>query len=534
MYDLVVIGGGSGGRCVAKAAARVGARVALVEKSRPAGVPSCDLSVPTVGLVHAARLLNRISGARTFGLDVGPAQVDFPAVMSRIRGLAESSATDRSDEVLCGQGIDVFHGSASFDAYDTVLVDGKSRVEGSRFVIATGSRPAHPTIPGLAEAGFVDVSNVWSLTKVPASLVVLGSGPIAIEFAQVFSRFGSKVTVLTDQPSVLPREDIEVSGTVACMLTGEGISFKQGVSIEQVDRRGDQKTCIIKDPSTGGVAEVSAAEIFCAAGRLANVENLNLEAVGVHADPEHGIEVDDMLQTHSMRIYAIGDVLLRDQYTHVVEREAEVAFQNAVLRRRKKMDYSNLPWATFVDPEVATVGISEAKAKAQTLDYRVYRASYETLERARIAGRTEGFAKVVASPAGKILGATILGEEASLVLQQLVLAMESGLTLGDLAAASQIHPTYARVIRDLANQFQSTRMERGFVQTALRFFLGFQPRSSASSSDGGRSAGGDHTEWLAGRRRPCRRACRCGSRTWSLTRSPDVLMERDWDVKGFP
>ena len=284
---------------------------------------------------------------------------------------------------------------------------------------------------------------------------------------------------------MLPREDVEVSGTVACMLTGEGITFHRGVTIERIDRRGDQKVCVYKDMATGDVAEVTAAEIFCAGGRLANVEDLNLEAVGVHADPEHGIEVDDTLQTHSVRIYAIGDVLLRDQYTHVVEREAEVAFQNAVLRRRKKMDYANLPWATFVDPEVATVGISETEAKAQALEHRVYRASYEALDRARIEGQTEGFAKVVASPAGKVLGATILGEEASLVLQQLVLAMESGLSLGDLAGSSQIYPTYARVIRDLATQFQATRMERGFVQTALRFFYGFQPRPSASGPDGG-------------------------------------------------
>jgi hypothetical protein len=210
-----------------------------------------------------------------------------------------------------------------------------------------------------------------------------------------------------------------------------------------------------------------------------------------------------------VRIYAIGDVLLRDQYTHVVEREAEVAFHNAVLRRRKKMDYANLPWATFVDPEVATVGISEAEAKAQALDHRVYRASYEAVDRARIDGHTEGFAKVVATPAGKVLGATILGEEASLVLQQLVLAMESGLSLGDLAASSQIYPTYASVIRELAAQFQAMRLERGFVQTALRLFYGFQPRPSTSGPEGGTATPAtatpngsqdeeDHAEELAG------------------------------------
>ena len=179
-----------------------------------------------------------------------------------------------------------------------------------------------------------------------------------------------------------------------------------------------------------------------------------------------------------MRVFAIGDVLQRNQYTHVAEREAEVAFQNAVLRKRKKMDYGNLPWATFLDPEVATVGISEAQAISSGLDHRVFRASYADLDRARIDGRTEGFAKVVATPAGKVLGATILGEEASLVLQQFVLAMDSGLGLGDLAGTTQIYPTYARIVRNLADQYQATRLDRGFRAAALKLFYGFQPRTA--------------------------------------------------------
>ena len=187
--------------------------------------------------------------------------------------MADSAASTCSEQALAGQGIDVFHGSAAFDAYDTVLVDGKTRVEGSRFVIATGSRPAQPTIPGLAEAGFLNTSSLWSLTKVPASLVVLGAGPYRSRV-----RPGLRAVRLEGDgahrqgQSVLPREDVEVSGTVACMLTGEGITFNRGVTIEKIEPRGDQKVCVYKDMATGDVAEVTAAEIFCAAGRLANVE----------------------------------------------------------------------------------------------------------------------------------------------------------------------------------------------------------------------------------------------------------------------
>jgi pyruvate/2-oxoglutarate dehydrogenase complex dihydrolipoamide dehydrogenase (E3) component len=488
MYDLVVIGGGSGGLEAAKAAARVGASVALIEQRPPGGVSRFGACLPSKGLVQAARIVKQIQRAGEFGIETAAPRVDFPAVMTRLRRLGELSAADDSDEVLRAKGIDVHHGTAQFDAYDTVLVDGSKRIEGQRFVIATGSRPASPPIPGLSEAGCLDETNVWSLAEVPESLVVIGGGPVGLEFAQVFARFGSKVTVLTDQARLLPREDPEIAGHVACMLTGEGVTIKIGVTVTKVETRGNQKVCIYEEGDAQAPGEAAGAAILCAAGRLANVEGLNLEGVGVHADPQHGIEVDDLLQTHAPRVLAIGDVLLRNQYAHAAEREAEVVFQNAVLRRRKKIDYSHLPWATFLDPEVATVGISEAQAKADQLEPRVFRVAYEHVERARIDGQTLGFAKVVASPAGKILGATILGAQASLILQQLVLAMDAGIGLGALARTTQIFPTYARIVRDLAEQYRGTRLEKGFLASALKFFYGFQSRTAASESAGAGSA----------------------------------------------
>jgi pyruvate/2-oxoglutarate dehydrogenase complex dihydrolipoamide dehydrogenase (E3) component len=491
MYDLVVIGGGSGGLHAATLAARVGARVALIDRPRPGGESRCDPCVPSKALVQAARLVSQIQKAGEFGIQAGVPQVDFPAVMGRLRQVMDSIGATRSDEALRARGIDVFPGSASFDAYDTVLLDGSTRIEGHRFLIATGSRPGRPSIPGLAEAGYLDASSLWSLTAVPESLVVLGAGPVGMEFAQVFARFGSKVTVLTQEENVLPREDPEVSGHVACLLTGEGITIKRRAAVDKVEVRDGRKVCTYRDGDTGQHAEVSAAEVLCTDARLANVEGLNLESLGIHADPEHGIEVDDLLQTHAVRVFAIGDVLLRNQYTHAAESEAAVAFQNAVLRRRKKMDYSNLPWATFLDPEVATVGISEAQAKADNVDHRCFKVSYADVDRARIDGRPNGFAKVVASPSGKILGATILGAEASLVLEQLVLAADAGLGLGDLAGTTQIYPTYARVIGDLADQFRTTRRDRGFLASALKFFYGFQSRTGdeTAARDGGVSNG---------------------------------------------
>jgi pyruvate/2-oxoglutarate dehydrogenase complex dihydrolipoamide dehydrogenase (E3) component len=481
MYDLVVIGAGSGGLHAAKAAARIGAKVALIDRRQHGGESGFETCAASKGLVQAARLLRQIRRAHEFGIETGPPRVDLAAVLGRIRQLSAESAAGYTDGALRGQGIDVYRGTATFEAYDTVLLDGVQRIEGQRFVIATGSRPARPDIPGLSETGYLDRSTLWSLSSVPASLIVVGGGQVGLEFAQVFARFGSRVTVLTEEDRVLSREDEEVSGHVACMLTGEGITIKRRVKIEKVELRGEEKVCMILDES-GQRGEVSAAEILCAAKRLANVEGLNLETLGVHGDAEHGIEVDELLQTHASRVFAIGDVLLRNQYTHAAEREADTVFQNAVLHRRKKIDYATLPWATFLDPEVATVGISEAQAKAENLDHHVFRASYAQLDRARIDGRTEGFAKVVATPSGKILGATILGEEASLVLQQLVVAMDAGVGLGELAETSQIHPTYARLIGDLADQFQATRLQRGFLALARKLLYGYQPRPEAAGA----------------------------------------------------
>ncbi len=489
MYDLVVIGAGSGGLTVAAAGAKVGAKVALIEKNRLGGEGSIAACVPSKGLVQTAKLAHQVARAARFGVRAGAPQIDFNAVMSHVRSVAADIARDESEEALRGQGIDVYHGSASFVAYDTVQVDGADRIPSHRFVIATGSRPAVPAIPGLAEAGYLDDHSIWSLASLPESLIVLGSEPTGIEFAQCFARLGSKVTLLTGAPRILEQEDEEASELLARLLTGEGVAIRGGVEVTKVEVRDGRKVCRFRDLTTGSTGESSGAAILLAAGRLANVEPLNLDVVGVNGDASHGIEVDDHLQTHSTRIYAIGDVLLRHPYTHFAEHEAAVAFQNAVLRIKKKIHYEGLPRGAFVDPEFAAVGISERQARAEQRPCRVYRLDFADIDRARIDGLTDGLVKVVATPAGKILGATVVGEQAGMIIQELVLAMERNLSLRDLAAAVPIYPTYAGAIRQLADQHRATRLENGYVQTALKLFYGFVPRVAT-----GNGATGPHAE----------------------------------------
>jgi pyruvate/2-oxoglutarate dehydrogenase complex dihydrolipoamide dehydrogenase (E3) component len=481
MYDLVVIGGGSGGLSVATAAAKVGAKVALIEKDRLGGEATFAACVPSRGLTQAARLVHQFGSAGRFGLRTGPVEVDFAAVLARVRAVGEEFARGESAEVLAAKGIEVIHGSAAFEAYDTVKVDGTTRVPGQRFVIATGSRPAVPAIPGLAEAGYLDNHTLWSLTKLPESLIIIGAEPVGLEIAQCLARFGAKVTVLSPSPRILPEDDAEASELVTQLLTAEGLTIKTGVEVTKVEVQDGKKVCKFQDPATGASGVAAGSEILLAARRLANVEDLNLEAVGLHGDAEHGIEVDDYLQTHSTRIYAIGDVLHRHAYAHFAECEAAVAFQNAVLRIRKRMDYSGIPWATFLDPEVASVGVTQAKADEERRPVRAYRVSFGAIDRARIDGRVEGFAKVVATPAGRILGATVVGQDASMIVQEFVLAMKKGLGLNDIAAAVPIYPTYAGVAHQLASQFREGRLVNSYVKSALRLFYGFIPRGVAGN-----------------------------------------------------
>ncbi|WP_406699762.1 FAD-dependent oxidoreductase [Singulisphaera sp. Ch08] len=496
MYDLVVLGGGSGGLSVATAAAQFGAKVALIEKNELGGECTHSACVPSKALIEAARLVHTIRSADRFGIRVASPDVDFSAVMARVRAVVDDFAGSGSGDSLKAMGIDVFRGSPSFEAYDTVLLDGKTRINGQRFVIATGSRADVPKIPGLDEVGHLDNVSLWNLTERPETLIVIGAGPSGMELAQAFARLGSKVTVLANTDHILPREDHEVSDSVQSKLTAEGIEFHTGVEVTKVTKRDGLTVCSWRKNAGGATGEVSGSHLLVATGRLANIEGLNLDAVGIHADPEHGIEVDEFLQTRSSRIYAIGDVLQQYEFTHAAEREAAVVFQNAVLRLSKKIDYTALPWATFVDPEVATVGLTEAVALEQHPDVRVFRANFDSLDRARIDGRTVGFAKVMATPAGKILGATIVGEQASLILQEFVVAMENGLTLGDLASTTHTYPTYAGMASKLANQFAAKRQEGGLVQTALKWFLGFnKPR--AESENGAQHVGSEDESGVA-------------------------------------
>lgn len=471
MYDLVVIGGGAGGTSVAKEAAKLGASVALIERSRLGGECALTACVPSKALLRAAALAADIRQAGRFGIHAEGPRVDFGAVMGRVRALVEGFASGK-EERLEHRGIDVLHGDAAFEAYDTILLDGSKRVSGRRFVIATGSRTAWPSVPGLKDSGAIDNGTVWGLNELPESLAILGGGPSGLEFAQAFARLGSSVTVLETNDRVLAKEDPDASAAIAAALEAEGVTIRTGVRVAGVATRDGRKVVTYRDRVGAEPATLDVSHLLVATGRRANVDGLNLNAVGIHADPEHGINVDDSLQTHAPNIYAIGDVIGHHQWTHAAGREATVVVRNALLRMGKKMTYDTIPRVVFTDPEVACVGATEDAARQAEPDAQLYRVELEKVDRARLDGATTGFARVMVTPAGRVLGATIVAREASSILQELVVAMTHRLTLADLAETVHPYPSYLGVAQALAGQFAGAKQKGGLLGGARRWFYG--------------------------------------------------------------
>ena len=475
LYDLVVIGGGPGGLGVALEAAQVGARVALIEKDEKNLGGECRNSacIPSKALLKAGGLAHQARHSSAFGVACGEVRVDFPAVMARIRALV-ASFHQGGPAYYRDKGIDLFFGSAAFEAYDSVVVDGKERVAGSRFVVVTGSRPALPEVPGLAGSGYLTNRTIWDLDALPESLAILGAGPVGLEFGQAFTRLGTKVTILDTHAEILHREDPEAAAMLRARLAAEGIAFYLAVEVTGIAPK-DGKTLVkFRSKKDGATFEALRSHLLVAAGRLANVEGLNLEAAGIHASAEHGIPVDEALMTANPHVYALGDVIGRDPYTHAAEREAEVVFQNAVLKLSKKFRRDAVPRTVYTDFEFAAVGMTPAQAREDDPDALDFRVDLAKVDRARIDDEAGGMFRVVASPGGKVLGATIVAPSASLVLQEFTLAIELGLSLNDLATTHHPFPTYASAAWSLAGKFASQKREKGLMKTALKWVYGFE------------------------------------------------------------
>jgi len=448
-FDIVVIGGGAGGLVVAAGGASLGAKVALVEKHRLGGDCLWTGCVPSKTLIKSAAVAHAMRHADRWALAPHDPAPDLANVMERVAAVIRGIEPNDSPERFRSLGVDVILGEGRFVSPDVFEVDGR-RLTAKTFVIATGSRPAMPPIPGLAESGALTNETLFDLREDVPHLIVIGGGPIGSEMAQAFRRLGSSVTLVDVGPRILSREDADLAEVVMRRMRDEGVTFHLGASIAKVDgRRGDVRATL---KSKDGVKHVvEGTHVLVGAGRKVNHEGLGLDAAGVKVDGGR-IVVDERLHTTNPRIFAVGDAAGGHQFTHLAEHHAGIVLRQTIFRLFWARPSTVVPWCTYTDPELARVGLSEEEAKQKGIAHKVYRFAFDEIDRARAEGETAGFAKLVTDPKGRILGAAIVGPHAGELIAECVLAMSKGMKAGDLSATIHAYPTLASINRRAADQ----------------------------------------------------------------------------------
>lgn len=454
-YNLVVIGAGSGGLVTAAGAAGLGAKVALIERNALGGDCLNVGCVPSKALLSAAKRAAAVRDAAGYGVCLpGGSEVDFPAVMERMRELRAAIGPNDSAERFKGLGIDVFLGEGRFKDGRTIIVDGKE-LKFAKAVIATGGRAIVLPIPGLEAAGALTNETLFSLSELPKRFAVIGAGPIGCEMAQAFARLGSEVTLFEAQCKILPREDGDAAAVVETALERDGVRTICDAKIEKVERDGETRRVILDHEGETKTWEID--QILVGVGRAPNVEGIGLDAAGVDFDKRKGVEVDERLRTSNPKIFAVGDVAMKYKFTHMADATARIVIQNALFKGRKKYTDLLVPWCTYTQPEIAHVGLYEEAAKELHGDaVQTFRQDFAEIDRSILEGDTEGFVKVH-TVKGKIVGATIVGEHAGDLISEISVAMQAGMKLGSLASVIHPYPTTAEAIRKLGDTYNRAR-----------------------------------------------------------------------------
>jgi pyruvate/2-oxoglutarate dehydrogenase complex dihydrolipoamide dehydrogenase (E3) component len=456
-YNLVVIGAGTAGLVSAAGAAALGAKVALIERRLMGGDCLNFGCVPSKALLRSARAAADVRSAGRFGVEV-PAgvRIDFAKVMERVRRLRCEISPHDAAERFRNLGVDVFFGQARFLGPDRVDVAGKT-LNFRRAILATGTRPAVPTIPGLAETGFLTNETVFSLTELPQRFAVIGAGPIGCELAQAFARLGSHVTLIGNRGEILPREEPDAAHIVAEQMRHDGVELLLNSEVVDVRRQGHER--IVALVQRRERQEVPTDAILVSVGRTPVVDGLDLEAAGVASDPKVGVTVNDRLQTSNARIFAAGDICSRFKFTHAADALARIALQNALFFRRQRASALTIPWCTYTDPEIARVGLSVVEARERGIAVQTFEQRLDGVDRAVLDGETDGFARIhVRAGTDRIVGATIVARHAGDMIAEVSLAMTARLGLRSLSATVHPYPTQAEVLKKLGDAYNRTRL----------------------------------------------------------------------------
>jgi pyruvate/2-oxoglutarate dehydrogenase complex dihydrolipoamide dehydrogenase (E3) component len=441
-YDLAVIGGGAAGLVTAGGAAQLGLRVVLFEAGDMGGECLNTGCVPSKALLAAAHAAHAGSASAPLGVRYAAPDVDWSGVAAHVAGAIAAIAPHDSQERFEGFGIKVVRNDARFVARDTLEAAGR-RYRARRIVVATGSAPAVPPIPGLAEAPYLTNETIFGLERRPDHLLILGGGAIGCELAQAHRRLGSRVTLI-EADRLLPRDDPEAVRIVADSLRADGVDVVEAVKAVRVERSGGGVRLHLEDGRA-----VDGSHLLVAAGRAPRVDGYGLDIAGVDHD-RRGIKVDSRLRTTNRRIWAVGDCRDGPRFTHAAGYDAGIAIRNIVFRLPAKADYRALPWVTYADPELAQVGPTESDARERHGEaLRVLRWSFDRNDRAHAEGRTTGLAKVMVV-GGRPIGATIVGPAAGETIQLWALAISARMKLSAVAAMIAPYPTYGEMAKAIA------------------------------------------------------------------------------------
>ncbi|MFN2451028.1 MAG: NAD(P)/FAD-dependent oxidoreductase [Candidatus Dormibacteria bacterium] len=511
-FELAVIGAGAAGLSVAATAAAAGRRVVLVESGNFGGECTWVGCVPSKAIIAAARRRHDALNASRFGIEVSGVTVNFPAVMAHVHDVIAQIARFEDPPHLEASGIVVRRGHAELSRAGTLARDGRTaederivisvdgeRLLAERVAVCTGSSPAVPPVPGLDSVDHLTNETLFELDQLPQRLVVLGAGPIGLEMAQAFQRLGSAVTVVDMVPDILPREDPEAAAIARSCLEAEGIGFVLGAKVTGARQSGPVRRLVVEVAGEERVLEGEA--LLVATGRHPRTEGLGLEALGVAVE-KRGVTVDAYLRTTNPNVYAAGDVNGLMPFTHAAANQGRLVAANAFGRRRTKFDDRVLPWITFIDPEVAHLGMTEPEARGQYGDdIHVATLPYTAVDRAVIERSLAGVIKVITRGkpvighlgGGEVLGAHIVGPDAGELIHEFVLTMNTHSFAGRLAQAIHAYPSMAMGVQQAAAQlFPSGRAVAGDLRTSLREGSGAEATDPAGSEVGSAAPGREH------------------------------------------
>jgi dihydrolipoamide dehydrogenase len=459
--DVVVIGGGPGGLVIASVAGQLGLRVTLIEKSEHLGGDCLHSGcVPSKTLINTARLAHRMRHAAQVGLTDCDPEIDINRVLDRVDSVIAHIQQHDDPERFRRYGCDVRFGAARFLNPHEISVN-EEVIRSKRFVIATGSQPVVPPIPGIAEVGYDTNETIFKRRELPPRLAVIGGGPVGIELAQAFARLGSRVTIVEAADRILPVADSEVSAVLRQVLEDEGIALQLSCQVENARRDGDSRQLFLNNG-----ASVECERILVAAGRRPAVFGLGLDEAGVEHNAK-AVVVDARLRTSQRHIYAVGDVCGPYQFTHMAEYQAGIVLASLLFRVPRKVDYRVIPSVIYTDPEAAQVGLTEEEAQAQGIRYEIARFPINEIDRAITDGNDEGFIKILIAR-GRLAGASLVSAHAGELIHELALAMQVKAKAGDISRLIHAYPTLSQIHRRAINARYAPRLYSGKARLLAR------------------------------------------------------------------